>query len=228
MVILQSDSASNDIRPLLALQLLSRSTSGKGAIMANMVENMQVDAQENPLGRGGFALLGVVIPAILVALDQLSKWATTRFFDLPMSVCSTSDPRLSHDFSPVLDLSLLCNRGISWGMLQGDSSLKRWGLTIFAFLMTIVLLYVLRKTKDRLGQFSLCLVIAGAVGNAIDRLLFGAVTDMIDVSDIGFNYVFNVADSYITVGVIGLFISSFINDRREKAALDDKTDQAAE
>jgi len=102
-------------------------------------------------------------------------------------------------------------------MLQGDSSFKRWGLTIFAFLMTVALIFVLRKTEDRLGQFSLCLVIAGAVGNAIDRLFFGAVTDMIDFSDIGFKYVFNVADSYITVGVIGLFISSYLNDRREKA-----------
>ena len=103
-------------------------------------------------------------------------------------------------------------------MMQGDSSIKRWGLTFFAFLMTVVLIFVLRKTADRLGQISLSFVIAGAVGNAIDRLFFGAVTDMIDFSDIGFNYVFNVADSYITVGVIGLFLSSFLTERREKAA----------
>jgi len=166
------------------------------------------------------SLLGGVFPAALVGLDQLSKWATTQFFNVPMGVCAQADPRLTHEVSVIADLSLLCNRGISWGMLQGDSSLKRWGLTLFAFLMTIVLIYVLRKTSDRLGQVSLSLVIAGAVGNAIDRLLFGAVTDMIDFSDIGFNYVFNVADSYITVGVIGLFISSFLNDRREKAAAD--------
>lgn len=84
--------------------------------------------------------------------------------------------------------------------------------------MTVVLVFVLRKTTDRLGQISLSLVIAGAVGNAIDRLLFGAVTDMINFEDIGFNYVFNVADSYITVGVIGLFLSSYLVERREKAA----------
>ena len=164
-----------------------------------------------------FMCLGGVIPAVLVGLDQLSKWATTRFFDLPMSACAMGDPRLTYEVSPIADLSLLCNRGISWGMLQGDSSVKRWALTAFAFLMTLALLYVLRKTQDRLGQISLCLVIAGAVGNAIDRLFFGAVTDMIDFSDIGFNYVFNVADSYITVGVIGLFLSSFLNEKREKA-----------
>lgn len=170
------------------------------------------------LSRSRFFALGAAIPAVLVGLDQLSKWAATKFFNLPMGVCANQDPNLTFEVSPIVDLSLLCNRGISWGMLQGDSSFKRWGLTLFAFLMTLALLYVLRKTQDKLGQISLCLVIAGAVGNAIDRLLFGAVTDMIDFSDIGFNYVFNVADSYITVGVIGLFISSYLTDKREKAA----------
>jgi signal peptidase II len=108
--------------------------------------------------------MGGLIPAVLVAIDQWSKWATTRFFDVPMSICAQADPRLTHEVSPIADLSLLCNRGISWGMLQGDSSLKRWALTIFAFLMTVVLIYVLRKTEDRLGRISLSLVIAGAVG----------------------------------------------------------------
>ena len=173
-----------------------------------------------PLTWGGFALIGGVFPAALIAIDQWSKWATTRFFDVPMGICAKADPRLTHEVSSIADLSLLCNRGISWGLLQGDSPFKRWGLTVFAFLMTLGLLYALRNTRDRLGQFALCLVIAGAVGNAIDRLLFGAVTDMLDFSDIGFNYVFNVADSYITVGVIGLFISSFQNDKREKAVKD--------
>ena len=74
------------------------------------------------------------------------------------------------------------------------------------------------KNCRSLGQISVSFVIAGAVGNAIDRLFFGAVTDMIDFSDIGFNYVFNVADSYITVGVIGLFLSSYLVEKREKAA----------
>ncbi len=162
--------------------------------------------------------MGGLIPAVLVSLDQVSKWATTRFFEVPISICAQADPRLTYEVSPIFDLSLLCNRGISWGLLQGDSSLKRWALTGFAFLMTIGMLYILRKTQDRLGQISLSLIIAGAVGNAIDRLFFGAVTDMIDFSDIGFNYVFNVADSYITVGLIGLFLSSYLTEKREKAA----------
>lgn len=154
----------------------------------------------------------------LAALDQLSKWATTAHFNMPMNACEIGDPRLQTEISPIGDLALICNRGISWGLLQGDSDIKRWGLSAFAILMTAVLIYALAKTKDRFGRISLALIIAGAIGNAIDRLFFGAVTDMLDFSDIGFNYVFNVADSYITVGVIGLLISSWITDRREKRA----------
>lgn len=172
----------------------------------------------NPLRSKTFALFGLVLPAIFVALDQASKWATTRFFEQPMNVCEISNPNMPYELSPIMDITLICNRGISWGLMQGDSSLKRWGLTIFAFLMVAALLFVLRKTTDRLGQISLALVIGGALGNAIDRLFFGAVTDMIDFSDIGFNYVFNIADSFITVGVIGLFISSYLVERRLKNA----------
>ena len=177
-----------------------------------------LNTAEMPLSWQKLSIVGGVIPAVLVALDQWSKWATTRFFEVPMGICAQADPNFTHEVSPLMDLSLLCNRGISWGMLQGDSSIKRWVLTLFAFCMTLVLVYVLRKTTDRLGQISLSFVIAGAVGNAIVRRLFGAVTDMINFSDIGFNYVFNVADSYITVGVIGLFLSSFLTERREKLA----------
>jgi len=176
-----------------------------------------------PISTRLFFILGGVIPAILVALDQLSKWATVRLFGQRMDFCENTPKNLSwedvdHEILNLVDIHLVCNPGISWGMWQGDSPIKRWVLTAFAFIMTFVLLYVLRKTQDRLGQISLSFVIAGAVGNAIDRLLFGAVTDMIDFGDIGFRFVFNVADSYITVGVIGLFLSSYLTEKRAKAA----------
>jgi signal peptidase II len=208
MVILQSSYSG-----FLAIE--TRRRSWQVAPMAVALEKTEDSA---PIPRRSYIGFAFVLPAILVALDQLSKWATTRFFDLPMSACATGDPRLTYEVSPIADLSLLCNRGISWGLLQGDSSLKRWVLSAIAFIMVGAMLYVLRRTHDRLGQFSLSLVIAGAIGNVIDRLLFGAVTDMIDFSDIGFNYVFNVADSYITVGVIGMFVSSFLTDRAAKRA----------
>jgi signal peptidase II len=102
--------------------------------------------------------------------------------------------------------------------MQGDSALKRWGLLIFAIFMVGVLLHVLSGAKDTLSRFSLSLVIGGAVGNAIDRALFGAVTDFINAEDIGFSYVFNVADSAITIGIIGLFYVMYRDWRAERKA----------
>ncbi len=170
-----------------------------------------------------FVTFGLILPAILIGLDQLSKWATTRLFDKPFSYCEVpfrAAPKneVHFELSPIMDIFLTCNPGISWGLMQGDSSIKRWGLTIFAFLMVAGMLYILRQTEDRLGRWALALLIGGAVGNAIDRLFFGAVTDMIDFSDIGFHFIFNVADSFITMGVIGLFISSWRSERNAKKA----------
>lgn len=166
---------------------------------------------------------GLLIPGAVVVLDQLTKFGATRFFGEKMNVCGTNPQIMKqHDLSPLGDIALFCNEGISWGLLQGDSSLKRWFLTIFAFAMSGLLYYALSQTKDRFSRTALALVIGGAIGNAIDRLLFGAVTDFIDFSDIGFNYIFNVADSAITVGLIGLIVGSFVTDRREKQAAKDR------
>lgn len=154
---------------------------------------------------------GLILPVLIVIFDQITKFAAIRFFKVPINICEINTrPGLTYDFSPIVDLTLICNQGISWGLLQGDSPIKRWALTIFALGMSAVLFWVLGQTKDKISKWAFGLVIGGAIGNAIDRFFFGAVTDFIDFSDIGFNYVFNVADSAITVGVIGLIIGSFL------------------
>jgi len=128
-----------------------------------------------------------------------------------MNICEQDlRPGVGIEVSPLFDFSLVCNPGISWGLLQGDSSVKRWLLTLFAFIMCGVLIYSLTRVKDRLNRLSIALILGGAIGNGIDRLLYGAVTDFIDFGDIGFHWVFNIADSAITMGVIGLLIASFV------------------
>jgi len=156
-------------------------------------------------------IFGVAVPILTVAFDQLTKYWAVKKFEAPMNICEINPyPGLEIDVSPIVDLALVCNQGISWGLLQGDSSVKRWALTIFAFAMCIALFYVLAKAKDNLTRLSLGLIIGGAIGNGVDRALFGAVTDFINFSDIGFRWVFNVADSAITMGVIGLLLASFL------------------
>jgi len=151
-------------------------------------------------------IYALLIPIVLILLDQWTKYAVIQSFDVPMSICEDNlRPNKEHIIPGPMDISLVCNPGISWGLLQGDSPLKRWILTAFAFIMSGVLVYALTQSKDRLTKLSIALIISGAIGNGIDRFLFGAVTDFIDFGEIGFN----IADSAITCGVIGLLLVSF-------------------
>ena len=179
----------------------------------SMIKTLKAAVQQIPL------LWGLWVPVVIIGIDQLTKWAATQAFNKPMSVCA-SEPyiNVTREVSPVVDLSLLCNQGVSWGLLQGDSAIKRWGLLAFAIIMVVVLMSLLASAKDNLTRICLSLVIGGAVGNAIDRALFGAVTDFVNASDIGFNYVFNVADSAISIGIVGLLLVTLRDWREERKA----------
>lgn len=156
-------------------------------------------------------IYALIVPLIVILFDQWSKFAVIQSFNAPLNICEINlHPGYKHEITNLFDFSLVCNPGVSWGQLQGDSQVKRWLLTVFALGMSGVLAYALTQSKDWLNRLSIGLVIGGAIGNGIDRALFGAVTDFIDFSDIGFRWVFNIADSAITVGVIGLIIASFV------------------
>jgi signal peptidase II len=169
-----------------------------------------------------FWLYGGLIPAVIIAADQATKYWATKAFDLPFNICQ-QNPKIGFegyfkDMTPVVDLAMTCNEGVSFGMLSGDSDIKRWLLTIFALVMVGVLFYVLTTTKDKLSRLGIALIIGGAIGNGIDRMFFGAVTDFISVHDLipFFGWIFNIADSAITCGVIGLILASFIHKPEPK------------
>ncbi len=165
---------------------------------------------------------GVVIPALVVIFDQLSKfWAISKF-SVPQNICAINPrPGLKIELSPVFDLALVCNQGVSFGMLSSSSMLTRTLLTVFAVAMCGFLLTWLNKEKGKLMSLALSLIIGGAIGNAIDRARFGAVTDFLSFDDIGFKWVFNVADSAITCGVIGMLLAMFLQWRDEKKTAKD-------
>ena len=164
-------------------------------------------------------LYGGIIPAAIVIFDQLSKaWAINKF-GVPHNICAVNPyPGLEIEVSPVFDLALVCNQGVSFGMFSEHADIGRYVLTVFAAVMCVVLLVWLNKEKDKLTKFALGLIIGGAIGNAIDRALYGAVTDFLNFGDIGFKWVFNVADSAISCGVAGLLIAMFLQWRAEKFA----------
>ncbi len=170
-----------------------------------------------PKLRKKFWLYGWLIPAAVVAFDQLTKaWALNKFA-MPHNICALNPyPGLEIEVSPIVDLALVCNLGVSFGLFREHADIGRYALTAFAIIMCTVLLVWLNKEKSKLVSVSLGFIIGGALGNAIDRALYGAVTDFINFSDIGFKWVFNVADMAINIGVAGLLLSMFLQWQAEK------------
>ena len=115
----------------------------------------------------------------------------------------------------VFNFSWVENTGVSFGLFGGGSA--RWGLTIFSIVVSGVLAWWALKSDRRLLTSAIGLVMGGALGNVIDRIRFGYVVDFLDFSQTGvFPWVFNVADSAITVGVILLILDSVISERSAK------------
>ena len=164
-----------------------------------------------------FLLFGGLIPAVIVGIDQLSKaWAIAKFKQ-PQNICAINPfPNLEIEVSPVFDLALVCNQGVSFGIFREHADIGRYLLSAFAIIMCLVLWAWLRKEKSKMVSLAIGLIIGGAIGNVIDRILYGAVTDFLNFSDIGFKWVFNVADASINVGVACLLLSLVLQMRAEK------------
>jgi signal peptidase II len=145
--------------------------------------------------------LGLVIVAIGFVVDQASKLWVLRGTDLP----DGDVIRLA----PFLDLTLVWNRGISYGLMQQHDDLGRWLLVAFSIVAVAVMGVWMKRTDRRLVAASLALIIGGALGNLVDRVAYGAVVDFIYFHAFGFSwYVFNFADAWIVAGVLGLLYDS--------------------
>ena len=104
---------------------------------------------------------------------------------------------------PVLNLTLVYNKGAAFGFLSSASGWQNVFFIVVALIACGVILYLLRQTRDRLLAVALVLVLGGAIGNLVDRLIYGYVIDFIDVYYQSWHWpAFNVADSAITVGAI--------------------------
>ena len=156
--------------------------------------------------------LGWIAYAIAIAtlvLDQISKaWI--------LSTLGT-DPGASQPLLGPLHLTLVHNQGMSFGLFRG-SELSRWLLTAFSAAVVVGLAVWARKAAKPLMALGLGLIMGGAFGNnLIDRIRYGYVVDFIDVTRLHFPWVFNVADSGITVGVALLLLDSFLSEEKTLA-----------
>jgi signal peptidase II len=161
--------------------------------------------------RTGFGLAVALATALI---DQASKlWL--------LFVVELAD-RGVVTLTPFLDLILTWNTGISYGLFRQEGPLGQWALLVLKAIAAVLLWIWLTRASSRLTALSLGLIIGGAVGNAIDRLAYGAVADFvlfhITTETFSFQwYVFNLADVAIVAGVIGLIYETLMGADAAKA-----------
>ena len=138
---------------------------------------------------------------IFLTLDQLSKWFVVFYLELKQKLYLN----LNNQF---INFYMAWNKGINFGLFEGDSVLQAYILTTVAVLISIVFFIWLKNSTSFFLQLLASLVIGGALGNAIDRIMYGAVADFINVTCCGLRnpYSFNLADIFIFLGLLGILI----------------------
>lgn len=137
-------------------------------------------------------------------LDQLSKYLVVHLMDL--RTLGEIDV-----LPPILNLRMAWNSGINFGLFSGHSDAARWVLIGIALaIVGAVLVWVWRDPPGRIGRVSAGLLVGGALGNVVDRVLYGAVADFLNMSCCGIEnpFAFNVADIAVFAGAIGLVLFS--------------------
>ena len=153
------------------------------------------------IAKGRHTGLGLLAGLAVLAADQASKYWILHGLNLP--------ELRSVAILPVLNFTMVWNRGITFGLLRGDGPQGAALLAAVALAVVLALGLWLRRAENRLIAIALGSIAGGAIGNVIDRLRFGAVVDFIHAHAFGWSwYVFNVADAAIVCGVAALVLDS--------------------
>ncbi len=151
-------------------------------------------------------LLSLGVALVLTVLDQFSKYLTVKY--------------LSSSFHPVkitsfFQIVYVQNRGAAFGLFQ---SLGNWVFVLVSIVAIGIVVYIICKEKE--SPIVMALILSGAAGNLIDRLRFGYVVDFLDFHVGSYHWpAFNLADTYLSIGLILLFVKIVIADigsRKEK------------
>jgi signal peptidase II len=153
---------------------------------------------------------GLSIALVVIALDQASKTWIVGFFTErggePVAV-----------LTPFFNFVLTGNRGMSFGLFNNNAAMNTAVFTVLAAVIVIALIAWLRRAQNNVIRLAIGMIIGGAIGNVIDRLMRGAVVDFLDFHLGNWHwYAFNVADAAICLGVVGLLLDGLL--ARPKAA----------
>ena len=163
--------------------------------------------------KGPLTGFGLLVALAVAAADQASKLWLLFSFDLAA--------RQPVHLGPVIDLVLVWNTGISYGLFPQVGPLGQWALVALKAIAVLLLWVWLARAGGRVMALALGLIIGGAIGNAVDRALHGAVVDFVlfHVTTATWTfrwYVFNLADCAIVAGVAGLLYESALGEAPQK------------
>ena len=154
------------------------------------------------------SIIDLLTVIIIFSLDRISKFY----------VISQSEKNLSYDLfeSKFLNINLVWNEGIAFGLLSFDKDHLYNLLTILIIALIIIIFFMILKNIG-FKKYSLLMVLGGALGNLYDRIYFKAVPDFIDFHIGNFHwFIFNVSDIFISLGVLFLISLELINNKNEK------------
>lgn len=163
-------------------------------------------------------ITGLLLAALVLIADQLSKWwIVTGYLRLSDAGLVTwlleKAPQhdfVSHKITSFLNIVMVWNPGVSFGLLQSAQNYVTHGLTLLAAVIAIGFAVWLWRMPSGIRALAIGLIVGGAIGNVWDRVRFGAVVDFIDVHVAGYHWpAFNVADAAICVGVCVLLYEAF-------------------
>lgn len=143
-------------------------------------------------------LLWLGLSSLLLILDQLTKIiAKNSLFE-----------GVSQPVTSFLNWTLVYNSGAAFSFLAQAGGWQRWFFTGVGIFAALIMIWLIRKNSHQtIFSLALSLVLSGAIGNVIDRIIYGAVVDFVDVHYMGWHWpAFNIADSAITIGVILLIV----------------------
>ena len=153
-----------------------------------------------------FQAIGIGVALAALTLDQATKWLVTTLY-VPLG---------GVELAPFLNLVFWRNSGVTFGLFDGNGEIGRWTLSALASAITLALAIWLRRAERRMLATALGLVMGGALGNVVDRVRVGAVTDFIDLHVAGRHWpAFNFADVAVVTGIAILLLDDNLKGLRK-------------
>ena len=149
----------------------------------------------------------IALVLLIFALDRVSKIIILNILE--------NDGSVDIYINSFLSLYLVWNKGIGFGLFSFDKKNIYNGITLFILLINLIIVYLIYKENTPKTYF-LAIILGGSCGNLFDRYYYNAVPDFIDLNYNGFHwFIFNVADIFITLGIICLILAEFLNYKKK-------------